>query len=100
MIVNDIPSLIDTGADQTVIPSELIERLALPQSNQQIVQGFDGGIVVLPTVFLNLQVRNLTSIELEVIASDNLNHVILGRDVLNRYFITLDGVNGRIDISE
>lgn len=98
--VGDVPALVDTGADQTVLPSSLIAALGLPQADQEVVKGFDGASQLLPTYIVRLQVRDLPSIEFEVIGTDKVGNVVLGRDVLNRYKLTLDGPGQVLEIAD
>jgi predicted aspartyl protease len=97
--VDDLPGLVDTGADQTVVPRRVADHLSLPQLDQQRVEGFDGTPQFLPTAVLRLAVRDLSPVEMEVIVSDRVRYVVLGRDVLNRYVIALDGPNTVLQIS-
>jgi predicted aspartyl protease len=96
----DQAALVDTGADQTVLPARLIAELRLVGRDAVEVRGYDGTARTLPTYLVRLQVRDLTPIDVEVIGSSDVPNVILGRDVLNRYTITLDGPAGRITVSD
>ena len=89
--IGDIPALVDTGADQSVIPDRIVAALGLIQLDQQLVRGFDGTPRTLATYYIRIQVRDLDLIDLEVIASPTVDNAVLGRDVLNRYKVTLDG---------
>ncbi len=98
--VEDVPALVDTGADQTVIPERLILALGLIQLDQQLVRGFDGSPRLLPTFLTRIQVRDLPRFDLEIIASPAIENAILGRDVLNRYKVVLDGPGQVMTISD
>jgi hypothetical protein len=67
--VENVAALADTGADQTVLPDRLVEALGLLQLDQEVVRGFDGAPQILPTYLVHLQIRDLASVEVEVIAS-------------------------------
>lgn len=89
--VSDVPMLIDSGSDITLIPEASIADLGLDlASNEQVeLEGFDGGVSVansleMDLVFLSLTFRG----RLPVI---NSPVGILGRNVLNRFSILLDG---------
>jgi predicted aspartyl protease len=96
--VRDLPAKVDTGADQTVIPLPLVERLALREVARLRFGGLGGHEVVLPVYEVQLVIRDLAAITVEVAASAGEPHVLLGRDVLNRYKIVLDGPNGKLEI--
>jgi predicted aspartyl protease len=99
-VAQDVSGLLDTGADWTVIPVRVAAALSLPQLDREVVQGFDGRRQEVPTYALIRQVRDLPPVRVEVLGSADIPHAILGRDVANRYRITLDGPGQRMDISD
>ena len=94
----DLPAKVDTGADRTIIPTELAASLGLRPAGRLPFAGLGGQQVELPVYEIQLVVRALAPILVEVAASDGEPHVLLGRDVLNRYRIVLDGPNGKLEI--
>lgn len=94
----DLPAKVDTGADCTVIPSALAEQLALRETSRIRFGGLGGYETELPIYEVQLVIRDLPPILVEVAASDGEPHILLGRDVLNRYKIVLDGPNGKLEI--
>ena len=94
----DLPAKVDTGADQTVIPAELANGLALREVGRVRFGGLGGHEAELPIYEIRLVIRDLAPITVEVAASEGEPHVLLGRDVLNRYKIVLDGPNGKLAI--
>ncbi|MFO0823485.1 MAG: retroviral-like aspartic protease family protein [Gemmataceae bacterium] len=95
----NISVLLDTGADQTVLPERLAEQLELLKLDQELIRGFDGAPQVLGVYSVVLQVRDLIPFEIKVIASPKVASVVVGRDVLNRYRLVLDGPNGVLEIT-
>lgn len=95
----DLPAKVDTGADQTVIPALLAEQLALREARRVRFGGLGGVETELPTYEVQLVIRDLAPVTIEVAASEGEPHVLLGRDVLNRYLVVLDGPNGKLVIS-
>jgi hypothetical protein len=97
--VQDIWGLVDSGADQSVLPEAMIVTLGLVKLDQEVIRGFDGRPQLLGTYKVVFQIRDLAPIELEIIASPHINYPIVGRDVLNRYKVVLDGPNGMLEIT-
>ena len=95
----DLPAKVDTGADRTVIPADLASQLALEEVERLTFVGLADEQIELPIYAVRLVVRDLAPIVLEVAASAGEPHVLLGRDVLNRYRLVLDGPNGKLEIS-
>jgi predicted aspartyl protease len=86
-----IPALVDSGADRTVIPTPLIEELALPQSGAAEVAGFNQVATSLPVYVVQIGIGDLQPHVADVLAASGEQYVLLGRDVLNEYRVTLDG---------
>ena len=89
--VSDVPLLLDTGADVTLLPRTVVERLgvSLLADQQYELMGFDGStsfasVVILDLLFLRRAFRGrYLLIEAE--------RGILGRDILNHVAVLLDG---------
>lgn len=88
--LSDVPMLIDTGADVTMLPREYVERLGIEaKKNAYEVQGFDGepklvNVVQLEMIFLE---RKFTGQFLLIDQPIG----ILGRNILNSLSILFDG---------
>ncbi len=85
------PAQIDTGADRTVVPQELIEELKATPDGEYPVMGLARVRIQLPSFFLHVVVHDRAPLEIDAVASPDEPHVLLGRDVLNHYRILLDG---------
>ena len=88
---NDVPMLLDTGADLTLVPQDVLARLGIqPDPTRQFgLRGFDGStsfaqIVQLELIFLGKRFRGpYLLIEQE--------YGIIGRNILNSVRLVLDG---------
>ena len=98
--VRDVPALADTGADITVIPLAVIGSVRGIPTGTSPILGYDNKPDTLTTFAIRLQIRDLPVIELDVVGSDRVSTAIVGRDVLNRYDIRLDGPNRVMLISD
>lgn len=75
----------------------MAEQLNLAPIGAMLVEGFDGEQRHLPlfAIDITLETRRLTDIEVVTYAT---NQGILGRDVLNRLRLLLDGPDQRLEI--
>ena len=90
-VLPDFPAQIDTAADTTVIPQQLVDALDLDPLEEKPIMGFGGHIVNVSPFLVRLGVRGSEAFAVRVLASEGEPFVLLGRDVLNRYRLVLDG---------
>jgi len=96
--VTDLPAQLDTAADRTVLPLHLIEDFGLIPLDEVPVLGFGGIITRVRTCLVRLSLRGEEPVALKVFVSDNEPHILLGRDVMNRHRILLDGPRHILEI--
>ena len=89
--VTDVPMLIDSGADLTLIPERSVAELkvALDQDDTYELEGFDGRKTMGRSVQLELVFLRRTFRGRFVVV--NSQSGILGRNVLNHFAVLLDG---------
>lgn len=96
--VPDCAAQIDSAADRTVIPQSVIDRLGIMPVRQIPLLGFGG----VPTTYSVYEVRvvlpTFMPVTVEAVGEANEPWVLLGRDVLNGYKITLDGPSLKLTI--
>jgi predicted aspartyl protease len=85
-----IQAKIDTGAGLTVIPARLIEQLPLMPAGEIEIEGYDGRRATIQAYDVNLQIDQLHVTGLLVIGFAE-DYVLVGRDMLNRLRVLLDG---------
>jgi predicted aspartyl protease len=96
--VTDLPSLIDTAADRSVIPGRLVEELGLIPLDELPVCGFGGNSRLVLSYLVELTIRDLPPHLVEVLAHPEEPHVLLGRDIMNQHRIILDGPGLALEI--
>jgi hypothetical protein len=89
--VLDVPMLIDSGADITLVPHASINALGSENNEDEIyeLQGFDGHRSMAKAVNLDLLFLKQTFRGRFLVV--NSESGILGRDVLNHIVVVLDG---------
>ena len=90
---------LDTGADKTAIPKYLVNKLNLQKHDERTVKLANGTEVLENMYFVYIKIGETKFELMEVVALDR-NYVLVGRDLINLWTLTLDGKNklGNIDI--
>ena len=88
---SDVPMLLDSGADVTLVPLACVDHLGLtPMAGRSYeVQGFDGAASLAPVVTLELGFQGRLFRGQFLLHDDDVG--IIGRNVLNRLAIVFDG---------
>ena len=93
-VLSNVPMLIDTGADTTLLPSDVVEKLGVKAEEDTgfEVQVFDGDTKFLRIVKLDLLVLDKTFRGDYLLIDRPIG--ILGRNILNNLRILFDGPRG------
>ena len=91
--ISDVPMLLDTGADVSLIPRESVNGLNLSASEEKLYElvSFDGTTSLAPVVKIELVFCNRTFKGQFLVIDQELG--ILGRNVLNSVSLVFDGPN-------
>ena len=90
---------LDTGAAVTVIPEDIVVALELVSHGEVWARSYDGSYSQQPLYYVALTVAGFSVPPVRCLAARR-ETALIGRNVLNRFVITLDGQNLTFDISE
>jgi predicted aspartyl protease len=96
--LSEYPAQIDPGADRTVIPWQAVEELGLDEIRRLPIGMVGGQILNMPTFLVQIQIRQLESLALEVLGDKEERFTLLGRDILNNFRLLLDGPQLALEI--
>lgn len=95
-----IPAQIDTAADRTIIPVQVVDQLGLKPCGELTLEGLGGTVFTVPEYELVIRVIRMKARRIKVATCNDETVTILGRDFLNHFKIALDGPNQRVEVSE
>lgn len=86
-----LPALLDTGADATIVPIELLHRVNAEEAGWAGLRPFMGQTQRVQKFVIDIQVNGWVLPGIYVVADPMGDEIILGRDVLNKLPLFLDG---------
>jgi hypothetical protein len=89
----------DSGADTTVIPERVVTALGLAAHGHTWTRGFDGTYKRRLVFYVRMRVEGFDVPSVRCVAADRRT-VLLGRNVLNRFIIVLNGKNLTFDLQD
>lgn len=87
----EVVGLIDSGSDGTMIPLIIAQELDLYPTNGVYVRGVTGKRKLTHFYGVNLHIGRRSFWDFDVMTSEHEDRVLIGRDILNYFRITLDG---------
>jgi predicted aspartyl protease len=92
--IGPLRALLDTGADATIVHLRHLQPLNQEVADRKYVRSLWGEGRAVYTYVVDVEIAGLRLPDVEVVADEAGHEVIVGRNVLNRLRITLDGPAG------
>jgi predicted aspartyl protease len=93
-------ALVDSGSDATMIPISTLKKIGARRAEKRRVRGIAGFSYIVDTYFVSLQVGTFHASYVIAITDQQNGQMILGRDVLNEFIVTLNGLANLVEISD
>lgn len=93
------PALLDIGADISAIPKAFLSPLKLHPVGRILFEGVEARQTVVFTYAIRLKIADLVIPRLKVVVTD-FDFAVIGRDVLNRFYMLLNGPELTFDLSQ
>lgn len=89
---DDVLGIVDTGADATIVPIHYLEQIEAAVEGYGRVRGHWGSATSVNLYAVDVAVEEIVFPGILVVGDEEGDEVILGRDVLNRMRLLLDGL--------
>lgn len=86
-----VSALVDTGADATIVPMDIIRQMKAVAVTLKTVRGYTGGRRSVRTYLVDVEIGSITLPGVEIVGDNAADGILLGRDVLNKLRLLLDG---------
>lgn len=96
--IGPLRAYVDTGADATVVPISYLGPLRESISDTKNMRSSWGERREVPIYLLDVGIGDLRFPFIEIVADELGEEIIVGRNVLNKLVLTLDGPQGVLEI--
>ena len=93
-------AIVDSGADATVIPLRWLKQVQARQSEKAWMSTTTTARRLVNLYAVSLRIGSHERRAMSVVGSEDIEEVILGRDILNHMIVTLNGLAGVTEIAE
>jgi predicted aspartyl protease len=93
-----ILALVDTGSDATIVPLHYLLEIGAEETAPGWLISFSGERMPVAFYFVDVRLGELVLPGVRVAGSPQLQEVLLGRDVLNKLVVLLDGPQFEVSI--
>jgi hypothetical protein len=98
--IGPFSALVDTGTDVTAVPMSIVQALQAPVARQALVEAHWGERLLVSLFTMDVNIGAWPWPGIDVIGDVHGREVILGRDVLNRLWLGLDGPAHIAEVAE
>ena len=96
----ELRALVDSGADATMIPLRELNYLAARKVDSRYARGIAGVSYPVDIYEVELQIGSYHIPKVYAVADGQNREMIIGRDVLNQFVVTLNGLANVVEISQ
>ena len=98
--IGPFSAVIDTGADGTIVPINYLNQILASPTVEMTMRSQWGESRPVLLYLVDIQIGDLVLPGIEVVGDELSDEIILGRDVLNRLNLLLEGPSGITTITE
>ena len=93
-----LSALVDTGADITIVPVGYLRAIGAEEIYSAHLRAHWGGRRAVTIFLVDLEIENQLMPGIEVVGDEQGQEILLGRNVLNKLIVLLDGPRQQVDV--
>lgn len=93
-----LTAIVDTGSDATLIPNQYLEQVEAIDSGDAVLHSVLGETREVHLYEVDIHIDSLLVPGVIVVGDDYGDEIVMGRDVLNKLILLLDGPRNEIEI--
>ena len=90
---------IDSGADGTIIPLRVIHQINARKVDELNLRWGSGPSQSVDIFEMLLQIGSLRTLKVYAVGTKSETQILIGRDVLNNFVVTLDGIAEAVEVT-
>jgi hypothetical protein len=94
-----LKAIVDSGADATMIPLHYLRQLSVRKGQTKWLSGAAGGRYEVDMYTLAVQIGEQPAKYIDVVGIERQDEIIVGRDLLNQYVVTLNAPGHTVEVS-
>lgn len=98
--VEPLSAILDTGSDGTLIPSQYLERVEAIDLGDAVLRSVLGEAREVHLYEVDMYIDSLLLPSVVVVGNDHDDEVLLGRNILNKLILLLDGQRNETELFE
>ncbi len=98
LTLGPLTAIVDTGADGTLVPQSLVDEIGAPFVDDVRIRSHWGEWCNTQMFTVDVGIGELRLAAVEVVGDDQDTEIILGRNILNRLRLLLDGPAGQVEV--
>ncbi len=98
--VGPLLAMVDSGADGTIVPLHYLDEIYAPPTVEMVIRSQWGERRRVLLYLVDVQIADIVLGGIEVVGDEESDEIVLGRDVLNRLRVLLNGPTEIIEIAE
>ena len=98
--IGPVSAIVDSGADGTLVPQSYLDQINAPSTTDMLIRSQWGEPHQVVMYLVDVRIGNLTLPGIEVVGDTRSEETVLGRDVLNRLQVLLNGPRETVNVLE